>query len=306
MLADDLDSADAAMRLAFGTIRGLPDPTSTFGDSDIVHTRFRSAPDCAWVAEFEGSIVGSVFAARWGSFGFFGPLSVHPDHWDRGIGGRLLQPVLGAFTGWGTRQAGLFTFAGSLKHLGLYQKHGFWPGALTVVTASEVSRRSQSEYALFSDERHSSEERLLDELRALTDQIYPGLDLEREIRAVRAQGLGDTILLRNAGTLEGMAVCHHGAGSEAGGGRCYVKFAAVLPGAGAGERFERLLNACEGFTVESGAARLTAGVSSGRLDAYGRLLARGFRAEQVGVSMWLRPQEPRFDSADHYVIDDLR
>lgn len=306
MLADDLDSADTVMRLAFGTIRRLPDPESTFGDSDSVRTRFRAAPDCAWVAELEGSVVGSVFAARWGSFGFFGPLSVHPDHWDRGIGGRLLQPVLASFAGWGIRQAGLFTFAGSPKHLGLYQKYGFWPGALTVVTTSEAGRWSRGEYDLFSDERHSSEERLLEELRALTDQIFPGLDLEREIRAVRAQGLGDTILLRDARTLEGMAVCHRGAGSEAGGDRCYVKFAAVLPGAGAGGRFERLLDACEGFTVESGAARLTAGVSSGRLDAYRRLLARGFRAEQVGVSMWLRPQELRFDSADHYVIDDLR
>ena len=306
MLADDLDSADRVMRLAFGTIRGLPDPEGAFGDSDSVRTRFSAAPDCAWVAELEGNVVGSVFAARWGSFGFFGPLSVHPDLWDRGIGGRLLQPVVASFTRWAVMQAGLFTFAGSLKHLGLYQKHGFWPGALTIVTAKAPGLRSRGDYALFSDERHSSEEPVLEELRALTDRIFRGLDLEREIRAVSSQELGDTILVRNAGTLEGMAVCHSGAGSEAGGGRCYVKFAAVLPGDGAGERFERLLDACEGFAAASGATQLTAGVSAGRLDAYRRLLARSFRAEQVGVSMWLRPAEPRFDTADHYVIDDLR
>ena len=103
MVEDDLGSADAIMRLAFGTARGLPDPESTFGDRDIVRSRFRAAPDCAWVAELAGDVVGSVFAARWGSFGFFGPLSVRPDHWDRGIGGRLLQPVLESFTGWGVR-----------------------------------------------------------------------------------------------------------------------------------------------------------------------------------------------------------
>ena len=198
MLADDLDSADRVMRLAFGTIRGLPDPEGAFGDSDSVRTRFSAAPDCAWVAELEGNVVGSVFAARWGSFGFFGPLSVHPDLWDRGIGGRLLQPVVASFTRWAVRQAGLFTFAGSLKHLGLYQKHGFWPGALTIVTAKAPGLRSQGDYALFSDERHSSEERVLEELRALTDRIFPGLDLEREIRAVSSQELGDTILVRNA------------------------------------------------------------------------------------------------------------
>jgi N-acetylglutamate synthase-like GNAT family acetyltransferase len=300
MLADDLDEADRVLRLAFGTIRGLPDPESAFGNTDLAGTRFRTAPDCAWVAELDGDVVGSVFAARWGSFGFFGPLSVHPDLWDRGIGGRLLGPVLASFADWGVRQAGLFTFAGSLKHLGLYQAHGFWPGALTVVTAKAVDRQSPGEYALFSDEGD------LEELRTLTDQVFPGLDLEREIRAVSDQGLGDTILLRGVATLEGMAVCHRGAGSEAGGDRCYVKFAAVLPGVAAGERFERLLEACEAYAAESGVSQLTAGVNTGRLDAYRRLLARGFRAELVGVSMWLHPAESRFDTADDYVVDDLR
>ena len=58
-------------------------------------------------------------------------------------------------------------------------------------------------------------------------------------------------------TLEGMAVCHRGAGSEAGGDRCYVKFAAVLPGDGAGERFERLLDACEAFADRVGGTRVS-------------------------------------------------
>ena len=47
MRADDVDAADRVLRLAFGTIRGLPDPSAAFGDSDLVRTRFRAAPDCA-------------------------------------------------------------------------------------------------------------------------------------------------------------------------------------------------------------------------------------------------------------------
>jgi hypothetical protein len=112
--------------------------------------------------------------------------------------------------------------------------------------------------------------------------------------------------VRRDGTLEGVAVCHRGAGSEAGSDTCYLKFAAVRPGAGAPERFERLLDACEAFAAESGVGRLVAGVNTGRLDAYRRLLARGFAAEQIGVAMWVRPEEPRFDTPAHYVIDDLR
>jgi predicted N-acetyltransferase YhbS len=306
MRADDLDAADRGLRLAFGTIRGLSDPSAAFGDADIVRTRFRAAPDCAWVAEVDGEVVGSVFATRWGSFGFFGPLSVHPRLWDRGIGGRLLRPALEAFTSWGVRQAGLFTFADSPKHLGLYQRHGFWPGSLTVVTTKETSRGPSHSYALVSNEPESRRDLVVDEVRQLTDRIFAGLDLGREIVAVNEQRLGDTVLVRGDGTLEGVAVCHCRAGSEAGSDTCYLKFAAVFPGEGAGARFERLLDVCEAFAAESGLGRVVAGVNTGRLDAYRRLLARGFRTEQIGISMRLHPESPSFDTPVHHVVDDLR
>ena len=306
LLADDLDEADRVLRLAFGTFRGLPDPSSVFGDRDYAITRFRAAPDCAWVAEVDGTVVGSVFATRWGSFGFFGPLTVHPDLWDRGIASRLLEPVLESFERWGVRQAGLFTFASSPKHIGLYQGHGFWPGSLTVVAAKPTAANAGSLYALASAETANGRATLLDEIRQLTDAVFRDLDLEREIIAVVEQGIGDTLVLPGDEGLDGVAVCHCGAGSEAGSDTCYVKVAAVRPGAGAADRFERLLDACEAFAAGSALGRLVAGVNAGRLDAYRRLLSRGFRIEQIGVAMHLRPGEPTLDTPEHYVIADLR
>jgi predicted N-acetyltransferase YhbS len=299
MREDDLDAADRVVRLAFGTFRGLPVPEEAFGDADRVRTRFRAAPDRAWVAEAGGEVVGAVFVTRLGSFGYFGPLAVRPDHWDRGIGKRLMQPVLEAFDEWGVRQAGLFTFAASPKHLGLYQAHGFWPGSLVSILGKPVSE-AEAGYEL------ASETQATDEIRELTNAVFQGLDVGGEIAAVSEQGLGDTILLRRSGEVVGIAICHCGAGSEAGSGACYVKFGAVAPGAGATEDFECLLDACEAFAARSGLERLVAGVNVGRLDAYQRLLARGFRAEVVGVSMWLRPAGPSFDTHADYVLDDLR
>jgi N-acetylglutamate synthase-like GNAT family acetyltransferase len=269
-----------------------------------VHPRFRAAPDCAWVAEVDGDVVGSVFAARWGSFGFFGPLSVDPSLWDRGVGSRLLRPVLEAFASWDVRQAGLFTFADSAKHLGLYQKHGFWPGPLTAVTGKAVGPTSAAPYALVS--KLESRQGVLDEIRTLTDQVCAGLDLGREILAVDEQGIGDTLLVRREGALEAMAVCHAGAGSEAGSDTCYVKFAAVRPDGDGPGRFQRLLDACEAYAARSGLGRVVAGVNTGRLHAYRCLLAHGFRIEQTGVSMWLHPERSHFHTPAHYVIDDLR
>jgi N-acetylglutamate synthase-like GNAT family acetyltransferase len=301
MVEGDLDEADRVTRLAFGTYRGLPDPASTFGDAEMVRTRFRAAPECAWVAEEDARVVGCVLAARWGSFGYFGPLAVHPDWWDDGIGSLLLAPVLDAFERWELRQAGLFTFPSSAKHLGLYQKHGFWPRFLTCVLAKRVAPTTVG-YELFSQAPDDE----LGRIQALTGTVFPGLDLEREIVAVHAQGLGDTVLLEADGELAGMAVCHCGAGSEAGSGTCYVKFGAARPGPGAGARFALLLDACEAFAATSGAERIVAGVSTGRLDAYRLLVERGFRADLIGVSMLSRAEQPAFDTPAHYVLDDLR
>jgi hypothetical protein len=209
-----------------------------------------------------------------------------------------MAPVLEAFDRWELRQAGLFTFPDSPKHVGLYQRHGFWPRFLTALTAKPVSSAA-GEYATFSAGRVS-----LEAIRGLTNAVFPGLDLEREILACDAQQLGDTVIIEDDAGLAGAAICHGGAGSEAGSGDCFVKFGAVRPGdSGA---FERLLDACETFAATAGLERIVAGVNTGRLDAYRRMLQRGFRTHRLGLSMLLRPDGPDYDGPGHYVIDDLR
>ena len=84
-----------------------------------------------------------------------------------------------------------------------------------------------------------------------------------------------------------------------------MKFGAARPGPGAAEAFERLLDACEALAAARGLSRLVAGVNTARRDAYRRMLARGFRADLVGVAME-RPDEPGFNRPDVYVMDDWR
>ena len=299
MLSGDLDAVDRVLCVAFATVRGLDDPATAFGDADLARTRFRAAPDAAWVAELDGEVVGSVFAARWGTFGFFGPLSVDPALWDRRIARRLLEPVLEAFEQWELQQAGLFTFAGSPRHLGLYGKHGFSPGAPTVIAAKPTDPGARGAYELASGESD------VDGIRGLTDQVFPGLDLTREILAAQAQGIGETILVRGDGTLDGVAVCHRGAGSEAGSDTCFVKFGAVPVGPTAAADFDALLDACDAFAAARGVRTLLAGTSLAREGAYKRMQARGFRTVIQGVSMH-RPNDPGWSRPEVWAMDDLR
>jgi hypothetical protein len=145
----------------------------------------------------------------------------------------------------------------------------------------------------------------LNACRSLTDAIYEGLDLDREIRAVDTQGIGDTVLLWDDAGLVGLAVCHCGSGSEAGSRTCYIKFGAVRPGPKAASAFDWLLAVCETLAAAQGLSRLVAGVNTSRHEAYVKMLARGFRTELVGVAMQ-RPNEPAYNRPGVYVIDDWR
>lgn len=302
---DDLDAADRIMRTAFGTFMGAPDPLAVFGDAEYVRPRYRAEPSWAFAAEIDGEVVGSNFATRWGSFAFFGPLTVRPDLWDQGIASRLMEPILDLFNEWRVRQAGLFTFPQSPKHIGLYQKFGFWPQHLTPLMEKRVAPApGPGGRSKFSTAAESEREPILSACRELTDQIYDGLDLSHEIFATDTQELGDTVLLRDGSELAAFAVCHCGAG-EAGTGACFIKFAAARPGAKAAERFERLLDACEALAADRGLERIVAGVNAARHDAYRHMLARGYRTWLEGVIMQ-RPNEPGHCRRDVYVVDDLR
>jgi GNAT superfamily N-acetyltransferase len=302
----DLDAADRVFRVAFGTFMGAPEPETFFGDADYVRTRWRANPKAAFAAWANGDLIGSNFAGKWGSVGFFGPLTVRPDFWDKSVGKHLMEPIMALFDEWNIKHAGLFTFAQSPKHVGLYQKFGFYPRFLTAITSKTVEpKESEVKWTRFSELPQGERDEALRSCRELTDSIYEGLDLELEIKAVADQHLGETVLQWDDDGLSGFAVCHAGAGSEAGSGACYVKFGAARPGAKVAENFARLLDACERMASAEHLTRLVAGVNAGRSGAYRSMLEAGFRADFQGVIME-KPNEAVYNRPDVYLIDDWR
>lgn len=304
---DDLAPADDVMRRAFGTFLGMPDPSAFMQTADYVHTRRAADPSAAFAATVGGELVGSNFATGWGSVGFFGPLTVSPHLWDRGVGARLVEPVLERLDSRGCRHVGLFTFAHSPKHVELYRRFGFWPRSLTAVMRRPVAsgtapaERWEALRSLPAGQQAGASAAC----RAVADEVFGGLDLGREIAAASRLGLGETVLLGDPDALDGFAVCHLGSGTEAGEGVCYVKFGAVRPGSGAASRFGRLLDACEALAAQHGLSVVEAGVSLARVGAYTLLVDRGYRTVVQGVAMH-RPNEAGYSHAAAWVLDDWR
>ncbi len=301
----DLSEADRILRIAFGTQLRMPDPVHAFGDADYIRTRWRADPASAFAAEVDGRLVATQFVTSWGSVGFFDPLSVHPDYWGRGIAQRLLVPTMELFAKWGTTHEGLFTFAESGKHIGLYQKFGFWPRFLTAIMEAPTRRpERETNASTYSDAARGAREDVLRACAGLTGAVYPGLDVSREIQAIDTQRLGETLLLREGKRLEALAVCHCGPGTEAGSGTCYVKFGAVRPGQKAPTTFDRLLDACHDLAASRGLNKVVAGANLAREEAYRAMLARGFRTGFQGVAM--EKGRAGYNRPGVYLIDDWR
>ncbi|HTV07108.1 MAG TPA: GNAT family N-acetyltransferase [Acidobacteriaceae bacterium] len=303
----ELEEAARIVRLAFGTFLGLPNPLDFMGDRNFMTPRWRSTHTKVIAARDNGRLIGSNIATRWGSFGFFGPLTVLPEYWDRGVAQRLLESTMTIFDKWGVRRTGLFTFPHSAKHVGLYQKFGYWPGYLTaIMTRAPRSTEPKPANApvLLSALPKTKREQAIQACAMLTHKIDKELDLTGEIRAALAQSTGEAVLTYTRGTLDGFAICLIGPGSEGGEKTCYIKFAAARSGAGAGQRFDKLLDACDTFASSRGAT-IEAGVNLAREDAYLRMRSHGYRTAMNGVAMQ-RPHAAGFNRSDAYVIDDWR
>jgi GNAT superfamily N-acetyltransferase len=295
----DLPETQRIIRVAFGTYLGAPEPEKFWQDLDYAGGRFGAENVASFAAEEDGKLIGTNVA-------FFGPVTVRPDTWDGGAGQQLVKAVCDQFDAWGVSHAGLFTFPQSAKHVWTYGKFGFHPRFLTPVmgiAAKEGSNAGYKRYSALSDgERREAET----QLRMLTEQLYPGLDLGAEIRTVFERKLGDTLLLTEGDSkVVGFAVNHCGAGTEAGDGNLLVKFGAVRPGKGDNQRFATLLDACIDDAARRGLANIMAGVNAARESAYRQMQKLGFRTLLQGVTMH-RPNEPGYSRPELYVLDDWR
>jgi hypothetical protein len=302
----DLPQSWRIVRTAFGTFFGAPDPENFWADRDLHTNRFRSEHVEAFIAEEDGAVVGSNFATRWGSVGFFGPLSTSVDRWNGGLAQPLVAAVCETFERWKVSHAGLFTFAQSTKHIHLYGKFGFYPRFLTVLMTAPARSGALPDYSrhltLALDGRKAAEDATL----ALSDSIYEGLDLRGEIRATAAQGLGDTLLVWDGPSrLAAFAVCHWGPASEAGEGCLYIKFGAVRPGPGVDARFAALLDGVAALAHTAGMPAVLAGVNLARDAAYRQMKASGYTPAFQGVAMH-RGNQPGYCRPDVHVLDDWR
>jgi GNAT superfamily N-acetyltransferase len=280
----ELTEANRILRMAFGTFLKVEDSEALFPGRDPVSCRWRADPASAIAAEHVGKLIGTNFVSGWGTFGFFGPITVLPEYWDRKVAQLLLEQTMTVFDDWGISHRGLLTFPDSPKHIHLYEKYGFRAGHLIPVLSKDVAPQTGVEYTRLSTLSEQDRWRAIDACSELTNEIFEGLNLKKEIRAVLDQKLGEICLIY---------------------GGCYVKFGAVRPSGKESSHFATLLRACEAVAAEQRLGLLSVGTNMARWKAYSQLTGLGFRTVFTGVAMENHP-ERSYNRPEFYVIDDWR
>lgn len=146
---------------------------------------------------------------RSGVEGWMGPLAVRGEYQGSGTGKEMVERGVSWLVGEGARVIGLETMPRTMDNIGFYARQGFLPGRLTLTLTLDAASSDRPPELLG---RHSPRDRddHLAAARALVHGMAAGYDYTREIELTDALALGDTVLLRHAGTrdLAGFALCH--------------------------------------------------------------------------------------------------
>ena len=291
-------------------------PRQAFGGAQYVHHRWLMEPWGCFVAEEgDGKIVGAAVAVMWGTVGVIGPVAVLTHYQNQDIGQQLLTACQEFFDENKATLQGVATYPYSPKHLVFYQKYGYKPKGLVVVTSKALDRgalgapkaapKPVSAVRRYSTLEEARKKQVMQKVRRITNHFWRGLDLSKEIEIVDGLTLGDTLLLEKGREVIGFAVCHLPPNSEAPHGSAYVKLLAIDSAHRKPEHLQALLAGVEDLAAGAQLQRVVAPCYTYYWTAYQTLLERGYHVDFTMVRMKRGKQEDYEDASD-LVLDDWR
>src|SRR5262245_53288257 len=251
----------------------------------------------------------------WGTLGLVGPVAVLTNYQNQDIGQQLLSACQEFFDENRATLQGVATYPYSPKHLVLYQKFGYRPKGLIVVTSKHLDRRDGVQVVKaprvglgvrrYSTLEEARKKPVMLKFRRITNAVWRGMDVGKEVEIVDGLALGDTLLLEKGRELIGFAVVHMPPNSEAPHGAAFVKFLAIDPRHRKPEHLHLLLGAVEDLAAAAQLGQVVAPVYTYYWNAYQVLLERGYHADFTMVRMKRGKPEDAEDSND-LVLDDWR
>jgi predicted N-acetyltransferase YhbS len=292
-------------------------PRQAFNGAQYVHHRWLMEPWGCFVAEEDNAkIVGAVLAVTWGTLGLLGPVAVLTHYHNQTIAQQLIRAAQEFFEENKASLHGLVTYPHSAKHLALFHKFGYKPKSLTAIMSRALDRsgarpilprppKGALTVRRYSGLEETKKKAALGRFHRITNAIYRGMDLAKEVEIVDGLALGDTLLLERGADLVGFAVYHTPGVSEAPSGALYVKYLAIDPRHRKAEHLEQFVTSIEDLAHEQGLPRVILPVHLRYWLAYSTLVKCGYQVDLTMVRMQKGKPEDYEDPAN-LVLDDWR
>jgi GNAT superfamily N-acetyltransferase len=264
---------------------GMPGVRVPFLNPAIWRFAIEDARDGAMLWRDErGDVVAFNVAHLSGVEGWMGPLAVRPEWQGTGLGKSVVRAGIEWLKASSAEVIGLETMPRTMDNIGFYSGLGFLPGHLTITVTVEGSPTARPGL-LLSGLAMQARDEVLAECRALTQRLLPGFDYTREVELTLALALGDVMILRDGGVVQGFALFHAAPLVE---GRAREELRVlklVLRDEAAGPRLAEALSAS---AVAVGARRAAVRVQANYGELYHHLLKAGGRVRWTDLRMSLR------------------
>ena len=228
-----------------------------------------------------GAVAAFNMVHRSGTEGWMGPLAVRPDRQGEGLGGVIVRAGIRWLEERGAHTIGLETMPRTIENIGFYSRLGFRPGHLTVTMTRELDGSSKGTGERLS---RTARESGIRACCALTAELLPGVDFTRELLITLEHGLGDVTLLPGEGGLLGFALWHSTPLAE---GRQKDEARVLKLVARDLDVFQRLMRTVEAQAGAERAHRITVRCQTAYREAYGALVAAGYRVHWTDLRMTL-------------------
>ena len=216
--------------------------------------------------------------------GWMGPLAVRPDRQSTGVGKTIVRTATDWLIERSVGTLGLETMPRTPENIGFYARLGFTPGHLTVTLTNEISTRGQPAPILLSRRTGDEKEATMDAARRLVGELSPGVDFSREILLTAELGLGDTSLVDGGNGLDALILWHSAPLADT---RMRDEVRVLKLAARDDAAFEAAIAAVEAAAARAGIRRVAVRCQSRYVDAFRRLISRGYRVRWTDLRMTL-------------------
>lgn len=175
-------------------------------------------PECSFVVEGKGGLVGFCLSCRWGTTAWMGPIAVLPPVQGKGYGRSMVEASSAELRKEGATTIGIETMPRSYRNLHFYSSMGMRFEQLTLDLSQHIRNRSKSSsktVKVDEVELHSLKEMTpddgtaaLDVITTISGNISTGLDYRLEVEATSSTGMGETVLAYYRDFPVGFAVLH--------------------------------------------------------------------------------------------------